>query len=208
MRHREFLARRLDVASLAEDGCPLQGQAQLGELPRWAELLHPGADPSSHTVSWSAQGELRGRRATRAEIWLHLQIQTSIALTCQRCLGPVDTPMQVDRWFRFVEDETQAATLDEETEDDVLVANKAFDLIELIEDELLLAAPIVPRHNTCPAPLRVNEEAAEPPVPQSPEASQPDTAGAGTNNAPRPHPFAALAGLKEQLKKGPDGASS
>jgi len=193
------------VASLAEDGGPLQGQAQLGELPRWAELLHPGADTSGHTVLWSAQGELRGRRATRAEIWLHLQIQATAALTCQRCLGPVDTPMHVDRWFRFVEDETQAATLDEETEDDVLVADKAFDLIELIEDELLLAAPIVPRHDTCPAPLRVNEEAAEPPVPQSPEAGPPDSAA---DNSPRPHPFAALAGLKGQLKKGSNESSS
>jgi uncharacterized protein len=205
MRHREFLARRLDVASFAEDGSPLQGQVQLGELPRWAELLHPDADPSSHTVSWSAQGELRGRRATRTEIWLHLQIQATAALTCQRCLSPVDTPLQVDRWFRFVEDEAQAATLDEETEDDVLVVSKAFDLLDLIEDELLLATPIVPRHDACPAPLSVNEEAAEPPVPHPPEANQSDGAA---DNAPRPHPFAALAGLKEQLKKGSDEPSS
>ncbi|MDP1159869.1 YceD family protein, partial [Klebsiella variicola] len=54
------------------------------------------------------------------------------------------------------------------------------DARELIEDELLLALPLVPRHANCPQPLPGAGEQAEP------EAEQ------------RPNPFAALAALKRK----------
>ena len=53
---------------------------------------------------------------------------------------------------------------------------RALDLRELIEDELLLAMPLVPRHEVCPEPLPVRTD-----------EDMPDDA---------PNPFAALAALK------------
>lgn len=194
MKHREFLAQCLDVATFAAEGGRLSGQTRLDELPRWAELQHPEADSPRCTVTWSARAELRRKTAAKPEIWLHLEATTTAALTCQRCLGPVDTPMQLDRWFRFVDDESEAAALDDEADDDVLVASKTFNLIELLEDELLLDAPIVPRHDACPTPLASTEAIAPP----SAADTDPRTPG---DEPARPHPFAALAGLKANLKK-------
>jgi len=59
----------------------------------------------------------------------------------------------------------------------VLAITRALDLRDLIEDELLLAMPIVPRHEVCPEPL---------------------VAAAGDDGLveDKPNPFAALAGLK------------
>ena len=58
--------------------------------------------------------------------------------------------MRVDRYFRFVKDEDTAAALDDETEDEVLALPKTLNLRDLVEDEMLLALPLVPRHDVCP----------------------------------------------------------
>ena len=118
------------------------------------------------------------QRVGEPQLWLNLRASTRIALQCQRCLHPVDTTLEFDRRIRFVRGEEEAATLDADLEDDVLALTRALDLRELIEDELLLALPLVPRHELCPTPLSVAEEDA----PQSPDD--------------RPNPFAVLAGLK------------
>lgn len=111
--------------------------------------------------------------------WLRLQVQAEAQHTCQRCLMPMAVSLSIDRWTQFVRDEAEAAALDAEQEEDVLVASRAFDAREWVEDELLLALPIVPMHEACPAPVRMRDELEELPT-----------------RAPDEHPFAALAALK------------
>jgi len=100
-----------------------------------------------------------------------------VPLECQRCLKAVAVPLATERSFLFVHGEDAAAQLDTDSEDDVLALTRALDLRELIEDELLLALPIVPRHEVCPVPLVA-------PV---------DDEGVVEE---KPNPFAALAALK------------
>jgi len=76
-----------------------------------------------------------------------------VILQCQRCLQPLVEAVEVDRHFRFVADEDVAAKLDDEIEDEVLALPRTLDLRELVEDEMLLALPLVPRHDLCPQPL-------------------------------------------------------
>lgn len=151
---KEFAARRLDVKGFAEEGGPLHGRQALGEYERLlAEAGGRGADLPVH---WSAQGELRNPGHVNPEIWLHLQADAVLPLTCQRCLGPVEVPVAVDRSFRFVADEDVAAAQDEEAEEDVLALDRAFDLLGLVEDELLMELPLAPVHETCPEPLKMS----------------------------------------------------
>lgn len=104
-------------------------------------------------------------------------------------MGEMVCPVDVDSYFQFAPDEAQAAALDEGSDDDMLVLTPDFDLHALIEDELLMAMPLVPRHDTCPeqVPLEVKD------------------AGFDAAHSDQPHPFAALAALKGQ---GPSGKSS
>src|SRR5262249_20365248 len=93
-------------------------------------------------------------------------------------------PLDVDRRIRFVADPEQAEALDAELEDDVLELQRHMDLRELVEDELLLALPLVPRHEgACPQPLPMNSGASG--------------VDDGSSPAEVPHPFAALAKLKK-----------
>jgi uncharacterized protein len=150
---KEFSARRLDVRGFAEEGATVGGQEPLCDLSRlFAETQgRRGESP----VTWSATGELRNPGHVHPEIWVHLRAQAILALTCQRCLGPVDVPIAVERSFRFVADEEVAAAQDQESEEDVLALSRDFDLVELVEDEVLMELPLAPRHSICPVPVKL-----------------------------------------------------
>lgn len=178
MKSREFDARRLDVRAFAQAGGQLQGQWPLAGFERLAQALagEPGA---TDVVAWSLQGRQVPVKGGKPELWLHLRADARVALVCQRCLQPSEHGLSVDREFQFVEGEDEAARLDGEVEHDVLALGRDADVHVLLEDELLLELPLVPRHAECPAPL---------PLPADGMAE--DDAAA--------HPFAALATLRQR----------
>ena len=168
---------RLPVAQFAADAQELDGDWAVAELPRLADSECPpdagstvsraAAEPERR-VHWHAIG-FHKPVGGQQQIWMSLTADADVVLQCQRCLLPLDEHVQVDRHFHFVEDEATAAALDDEMEDDVLVLTRSLNLRELVEDEMLLALPLVPRHEVCPEPLprafgdvEIVEEAAHP----------------------------------------------
>ena len=180
MKSRAFDPHRLDVEAFAAEAAAIEGEWPLADLPRVADVQV--ADTPPRTVEWHARGERRTGPGSTSETWMVLQLRTTLDLPCQRCLDPVEVPVVVDRGFRFVADESTAEALDAEIDDDVLASTRALDLRSLIEDELLLALPLVPRHDVCPQPVKMQ--------------SGDDTAGREA------HPFAALAALKKPSAPG------
>lgn len=176
--HKELVARRLDVRRLAAEGATLNGREAVRQHARLAAETQGRAGESA--VVWSATGEMRNPGHVHPEIWLHLRARAVLPLTCQRCLAPVDVELTVDRPFRFVRDEETAAAQDEEVEEDVLALSPSFDLMALIEDELLLEMPLAPLHDNCPDPVQFS------------------AADASFEDRPDPpeHPFAQLGKLK------------
>ena len=144
--------RRLDIAALAAASQAIKGRSPLAAFDRLAQTLFT----QQGDLSWSARGELRPVGDGDAQCWLHLAAQASVQLECQRCLQAVGVPLDLSRSLRFVETEDEAAALDAESEDDVLERPRRLDLHDLLEDEVLLALPLVPMHDSCPEPLRNN----------------------------------------------------
>jgi len=177
MKARAFDPRRLPVKAFAKDAGLLQGQWPLEGFERLRDLLAPVANATPVPVTWAVRGEDRAVRGGASQTWLHLESRAVLSLVCQRCLQPSEHVVELDRHFLFARDEAEAARLDEEIDDEVLVMARELDLHELLEDELLLDLPLVPRHDSC-APPRVVDDAA---------ASEPVSAE---------HPFAALAALR------------
>ena len=166
---KEFSARKLDVKAFAQEQGELSGHDSLSMHPRLlAETQGLGA---ARQVQWSARGEIRNPQHVHPQAWVHLDAEAQLPMTCQRCLGPVDVAVQVQRSFRFVADEQTAAAEDDASEEDVLALSRAFDLMELIEDELLMELPPVPRHEVCPEPVALS--AADPDFEQGPERVNP-----------------------------------
>jgi len=159
---------RLHVANFAVDAQEAAGDWAIAELSRLADSECPidAASPPgapevvrhgptraeadlTRRVRWRAIGSTR-RVGGEDQIWMHLLADADVVLQCQRCLLPLDEAVHVDRHFRFVADEDTAAALDDEIEDEVLALPRTLNLRDLVEDEMLLALPLVPRHDVCP----------------------------------------------------------
>lgn len=181
---KNFDLKRLNVKAFARDASRLEGQKAWQDFERLSDLAWVEASPASDNspVQWEIVGEMVPVAGGDAQIWLHLSAEVSFPMQCQRCMGPVLVDVQAQASFRFVANEATAEAEDDESEEDLLVLTPELDIWELMEDELIMAAPIVPKHDLCPdeVPMSVVDEAFE-------EAM-----------ADRPNPFAALAQLKKK----------
>ena len=170
---------QLDVKHAAQSSLQLTGHDLLLKYERLMQEVHGLG--GENALNWSAKVELRANLAGDEVAWLRLTVATTLPLVCQRCMGPVDVVVQIDREFRFVESEAVAEQQDDESEEDVLVISREFDLGGLIEDEVLMDLPLVPRHDTCPVAVKLA------------------TADADFEDiSEKPNLFAALAQLKKQ----------
>lgn len=179
---RIFNPGRLDVAEFSQARAQLSGLDLLQKYERLLKELR--ASEVDLKIEWMAEGE-RLRAADGAiRPALHLRASAELPMTCQLCMSEALVPVDVDRHFIFVESEEAAAELDDVSDEDILVLSTEFDLFGLIEDELLMALPLVPRHDVCPE---------APPL----SAQDPDFDAAMQD---KPSPFAALATLKAAKK--------
>lgn len=184
MKSRVHDPLRLELTAFAQDAAEIEGTWPLTELPRLLADWPADAPAPTGVVEWQARGEARRPSGSETEVWLHLNASTRVWRECQRCLGAVEVPLQVERSLRFVLGAGAAAALDEDSEVDVLELLRSHDLRDLIEEELLLATLHVIRHSHCPVPLPI-AVADEIPV----ERENPFAALSGWRNdkPPKPH---------------------
>lgn len=177
---KTFDPRRLDIKAFAQAGALLQGELPLAQWPRLLDEQMPDGQAQDPLVRWRLQGQMTPVTGGAARVGVALSAEVDLPMQCQRCLMPVVQSVKAQREFVFVADEATAEAMDDESEEDVLVISREFDVLSLVEDELILALPLVPRHEVCPqdVPDGAVDEAFE-------AASQ------------RPNPFAALAALKK-----------
>ncbi len=128
-----------DAARLAGE-CPLSGMARLRD-----EL----ADDQG-VVKYRLEGALVGGRPA-----LRLEVDADPVLVCQRCLTPYVHPLHSEGVLYLARNEAELERW--ENDDpllDVVVAEERMDVLTLIEDELLLSLPVVPRHEDEDCPRR------------------------------------------------------
>ena len=172
----------LDVKAFAQAASKIAGHDLLSKYERLLqETQGLGVD---NPLNWSAHGEVRVDESGAEQIWLHLVVDTRLPLICQRCLGPVEIAVTVEQSFRFVGSEEAAEAQDEESEEDVLALSQDFSLADLIEDEVLMALPVVPRHDECPVAIKL--EVVDP--------------GFEAASAEKRNPFSVLAKLQDGKK--------
>jgi len=174
---KDFDPHRLDIRRFAEEGGVLGATDPLLRYRRLAAETDAGGEREVH---WQARGEMLNPQHVQPQVWVHVHADAALPQVCQRCLHPVEVRLAVDRSFRFVADEATAAAEDDDAEEDLLALSHSFDLLELIEDELLMELPVAPRHEACPVDVKMS-------------ASDPAFEAAG---ARKENPFAVLGKLK------------
>jgi len=134
----------IDSVRFAREGGVVSGSIELSRLDRLVEHLESGAG--------FAEFEVRGGME-EGKALLTITVRAGLRLRCQRCLDGLDYPLAARSRLLLVED-GERWPADESTEEryDAIPAQRELDLVTLVEDEILLALPLAPRHETCEAP--------------------------------------------------------
>ena len=132
----------IDGLEFARAAARLQGAWPVAEFLR----LHDALRSTAGTLHY----ELRGVPEERGRPVLRLKVDGALQLTCQRCLGALEFPLRFEVALRLAatQEEMDAEPLDAEGPESI-VAGKDMRVQGLVEDEVLLAMPIAPRHETC-----------------------------------------------------------
>lgn len=104
---------------------------------------------SSASLHWSVLGSVD----TFGHPQLILSVGATAQLMCQRCMTPFDFVVASESALLLARSEKLADEIDAMLDDesvDVIVGSKSLNLLELIEDEALLAIPLAPKHDACP----------------------------------------------------------
>ncbi|OIQ95436.1 hypothetical protein GALL_225970 [mine drainage metagenome] len=144
-------AQRLNLRNLAQEQGVVEGRLALTELPRLESFL--AGVPESSYVDWRLRGFMRNQAGGQPQPMVELQIQTELPMLCQRCLQPAMQKILDVALFRLVEDEPELTLEELEAEDEALCLQGLTDARALVEDQILLALPLVPMHDVCPQPI-------------------------------------------------------
>lgn len=121
---------------LATEGQRLDGAIPLAQLPRLGLLNHAEGDAN---IALLAGVDKQGVHYLKGEI------QADIELDCQRCLGPLHLPILVKVALGLVRSETEIESLSDAYEP-LVATDSGVIIADVVEDELLLALPQIPRH--------------------------------------------------------------
>ncbi len=132
----------IDGLEFAKSGSRLQGIWPVADFARLRDALLSNEG--------SLRYELRGVPEHQGRPALRLRVDGALQLVCQRCLGALEYPLRVEVALLLVatQREIDAEPLDAEGPESI-VAGKEMQVRELVEDEVLLAIPIAPRHDAC-----------------------------------------------------------
>ena len=144
MSHQPAHQPVIDGFEFASAGATQQGVWPLSDFPRLRDLLAAGGGEVAYEIS--------GVRDERGRPGLRLKVRGTLRLRCQRCLEPMPFEVQTDETLVLAATlaEIHAEPADAHAPDRV-VAGKEMALRDLIEDELILAVPYAPRHESCSA---------------------------------------------------------
>lgn len=136
-----------DPFELVRRRASVQGPTPVEEMPRLLDVL--AAAPGVDHLQWSARFETVGD-GVHSYPCLAMYCEARLNVPCIRCLEGIEHTVRVDRRFRLVRSDTEAAALDQEASDhDVMAVDDQWHLLDILEDELLLALPLMPRHENC-----------------------------------------------------------
>jgi|APFre7841882724_1041349.scaffolds.fasta_scaffold01123_7 uncharacterized protein len=152
-------AGTIDGLKFALERSRVSGRLSLAALPRLAD---------SGCTSAEIAFAIAGGTGAEGQPYLRVTADGAASMTCQRCLLALPVPIAVDAELELAESREAAEAAEDEV--DRVVASRSMDVAALVEDELLLALPMVAVHEGCELPAK--------------------------DEGPRPSPFAALAGLR------------
>lgn len=172
----------VDPWKAADGRRTFQGTMPLKRMKRLEQLLAPdsGSESDSRLVRGDARFQAGFFYDRQGLLTIRLDVEAELPLLCQRSLEPFRDSVKRRSLLVVIEDLTEQELIPDNY-DPVLVENRRMALLDIVEEELLLAVPQVPR-----SPESVAIELSTDGIARAPSE---------TEHEPRQKPFAGLAGL-------------
>lgn len=119
---------------LCDRGGSVAGRVPVSGLARLCELLH--------TLEGEVDARLDFGRDDARQPYVVVRVSAVLQLTCQRCMQAVSWPLERTTRLEPVDNENDA----EQVEEPLLVEVRGISPPAVVEDELILALPVVARH--------------------------------------------------------------
>ncbi len=133
----EHFPDQISPLQFARSGKSLQHQFPIGQFERACSLLVSERGELDITLQFGRDhagiSTLQGR------------LEAVVQLGCQRCMEPMDITIESAFSMALIEDESEEEQIPESYEA-LLDDDKSFSLLNFIEDELILAIPVVASH--------------------------------------------------------------
>mgnify|MGYP001552460594 FL=1 len=168
---------KLAPLPLAERGETLEATLSVAKMERLSELLTETTGEVVAKIEFGTDSE--GIK------YISGSANADLVVECQRCMQPVTVSVETEFKLGMVAGEDEAQELSEDY-DPLIVSEEMISLAALIEDELILALPLVSMHEDTNCSPYVSEYLAE------------DSETESENEEDRVYPFAQLG---EMLKK-------
>lgn len=121
------------------------GLLEIAALPRVAE--EASSIESGDGFHWEVKTYFADSPGSEPRQTLELAVKGRIHLVCQGCLRDCGLDLAQESRFVLVNSEEEADAFPmEDDQQEPLVASQHFDLLGLIEDEILLSMPLIPKH--------------------------------------------------------------
>lgn len=130
----------IDSLQFARGALEQRGFLGMEHLPRLAQM-----QCSTEGLEYS----LRGGLTDSGKPFLRISVSGVMRLVCQRCLDTLAFPIAVEVELQITESMREIEAADDDV--DRVLASRSTDVGRLIEDEVILALPMVPRHERCVA---------------------------------------------------------
>ena len=133
----ERLPELVNPFRLADAGRRLEGRIAISRLKRLRPALV------------SNEGEVLVRlefgRNTQGLAMIRGRLEVALQLECQRCMQPLPYVIEHELAVAVIETDAEAELVQEQY-DPVVVEDESLMILDLVEDELMLALPLVPMH--------------------------------------------------------------
>jgi len=140
-----MLAERIAPTQLAEmsaQGAVLAARLRPHDLPRLAGLLAKGV-PAGQFLDV----RVKASAGPTSGVLLDIGVRGVVQLVCQRCFGAVDWQIDANALLTAVADEAAAGDLADPFDIVLLEPDGSLRLRDAVEDEILAALPLAPRHD-------------------------------------------------------------
>lgn len=141
-----MLPKQIDPLQLADNEITLKGDLSLSEMVRLQEFLCENSD--------IAKIHLEFGRDAQGIAYMRGNIKAEFSVLCQRCNTPMTLSFDIKVNASPVRSDSEAQNLPKHY-DPLLLTQDPMVLSAIVEEEILLSIPIVPRHplKECPVQL-------------------------------------------------------